>query len=214
MRYIVKSNPPTELTEWQNSFKATDIEPSYDELPGKIRESIIASLVREQQGICAYTGRRITIENSHIEHILPQSHYKQKTLDYRNMTACYPAPNTGTCPYGAHAKENWPAPNEESLFVSPLQQSCGSRFRYSYNGKIQGNATDESAKMTVEKLKLNHEELVRDRKSAIRRTLAPNNQMISPQKRKHLIAKWVQKEDSGEILEEFHFAVLHQLRQG
>jgi len=212
MRQIAKGTPPTSLTHWVNASKNTDTTVRYSDLPGNIRGDVLNSLIAEQGGICVYTGRRIKQNSAHIEHLKAQAYCSSgEDVAYANMVACYPAPNTGTCPYGAHQKGSWPDPNnpaEAGQFVSPLTGGCEKRFHYAYSGRVKEADGDEAAQKTIEKLKLNHVELTELRKAVIRNTLAPRDNPLSKAQAETRL-KSLQAQTNP--LDEFHFVIIQQL---
>ncbi len=169
MRYIQKQNPPRLLTEWIQKNKH-DINFNYDLLrqDKTAIQSLSETLLKEQYYLCAYTGLRLDNSTFHIEHLKPQEHCnKGEDVDYKNLVACYPEPNRPSkLLYGAHKKDNWPSPEEEKDFVSPLNPVCENKFQFTKDGKIKG--VDNSANTTIEKLGLNHSELVDLRKSSLK----------------------------------------------
>jgi uncharacterized protein (TIGR02646 family) len=212
MRQIKKGTQPRSLTEWRNSFKATGVSPGYSSMPSEVRDAVRQSLLQEQGGLCAYTGRRITDSSAHIEHLKPQAHCitGAEDIDYSNLVACYPAPNSGACPYGAHAKGSWPNPTEAADFVSPLFVGCEQRFLYRYSGKVDEKPGDIPAKTTRDRLNLNDPELIDMRKAAIKNTLAPQNrQLTKPQVQTRL----QQLKAQTYPLDELHFVLVQQLQR-
>lgn len=194
MRWIQKKAEPHELTNWRLknqtgvNFNYALMRKDHD-----VTQAVTRSLLKEQGWLCAYTGLGITEDRCHIEHVNPQRHCSRgEDVDYHNLVTCYPEPNAQIeCPYGARRKGNWPAPNERSLFVSPLEASCESRFHFNYNGKVKPtNDTDDPARTTIERLKLDHPELVELRKNAIRGTLQPTNKLLTRDKAMRLLAKY------------------------
>src|SRR5690606_8588398 len=109
------------------------------------------------------TGRRIDVGSCHIEHLRPQSHCTVgDDVDYRNLVAGVPAPNTPQLPYGAHKKADWPNGAEEHLFVSPLSAGCAARFSFRLNGEVGArNPADNAAVETIQHLGLNDQALVK-----------------------------------------------------
>jgi uncharacterized protein (TIGR02646 family) len=168
MRYIQKQNPPRLFTEWIQKNKH-DINFGYNLLrkDTEVIQSLSDILLKEQYYLCAYTGLRLDDSNFHIEHLKPQQHCERgEDVDYKNLVACYPGPNrTNKLPYGAHKKDNWPSPEEERIFITPLNPVCESKFQFTKDGKVNG--VDYSANMTIEKLALNHYELENLRKSSL-----------------------------------------------
>jgi uncharacterized protein (TIGR02646 family) len=171
MRYIKKQNsPPALLTEWIQKNK-NDTNFGYDLLRGnknkKTIDDINECLLKEQYYLCAYTGISLNTSRFHIEHLKPQKHCNRgEDVDYENLVACYPEPNRPQkCPFGAHAKDNWPSPSEVNNFVSPLNPNCETKFKFGKDGSIVG--LDKSAIKTIEKLKLDHPKLIDLRKSQL-----------------------------------------------
>ena len=172
MKYITKRPQPQALIAWTRARtvedKAQATTWSYDDMPANVREAVKTKLVAEQGGLCCYTGRRIDLQTSHIEHLKPQaSCINHEDTDYNNLIAAYPssAPNTPGCRYGAHKKANW---YEEELFVHPRRMDCEARFRYRDTGKIMPTSpNDAAATRTIQKLGLDDIELELMRKAAI-----------------------------------------------
>lgn len=212
MRSIRKQPEPHELTEWRSRYNR-DINFGYDlmRLDRTLTETVTQSLLREQGWLCAYTGRRIERDTCHIEHIIAQAHCRPgEDIDYGNLVVCYPAPNTGEAPYGAHQKKDWPSPAVRSLFVSPLVPRCDSRFFFNLRGEISTNQDDIAAKTTVSKLKLDHKTLTALRKEAIQHTLS---NLPIDRARKRLAALEAKEQHTGMKLEPYCFALKHALRQ-
>jgi uncharacterized protein (TIGR02646 family) len=139
------------------------------------------ALHAEQGGICAYTGIALSLgaepgPGFHVEHLKPQRYCKPgEDVDYRNLVACWPAPNRKDgASFGAVHKGDWPSSEEGPLFVSPLDPSCGERFEFDKRGRIQAaTTTDEAAVATIQRLGLDDGELTKRRRRAIRGMLNP-----------------------------------------
>lgn len=131
---------------------------------------------------------RIDTDSCHIEHLRAQAHCSpEETVAYSNLLSCYPAPNPARkTPYGAQQKGAWPRPSEQHLFLSPLDPSCEDRFLFNLRGEIDGPAGDRAAKTTIEKVGLNHHELVAFRRAAIQGTLGKNNNLPLKDARRRL----------------------------
>lgn len=174
MRHILKRTEPRELTNWRASCIGGP-NYDYDSIDGTLRATIRRSLVEEQRSLCAYTGRRISEETCHIEHLKPQARRESgEDVAYRNMVACVPKSRSALqLPYGAHKKGSWPASiDQDHLFVSPLEPTCESRFTYTVRGEIRAaREEDKAATTTIEKLGLDHDQLKALRKAAIEETL-------------------------------------------
>ncbi|MFH0900746.1 MAG: hypothetical protein V2A73_08975 [Pseudomonadota bacterium] len=156
------------------------------------------SLFAEQGGICAYTGHRLRLQKAdpntntardvgfHIEHPTPQDYCTAqngdygKDADYQNMVACWPRPNCGFEPaYGARRKGNWPSPQEEASFVSPLGSDCSARFMFNHRGEIAcAIKGDQAAAKTIEEIGLDHKTLEELRRKAIRGAFNPSGRPL------------------------------------
>jgi uncharacterized protein (TIGR02646 family) len=169
MRKIRKSHPPASLRNW---IAANRDLPNfnYDALPVGVKADLKEKLISEQGFLCAYTGREIQDNASHIEHLKPQSmtiDEPGKDVDYRNVVACFPVDGGDvSCGYGAPVKGGW---WDEDLFVSPLDDDCNRRFSFTWHGKVRANPkTHHAAETTIKRLGLNKPALVSLRRSAIR----------------------------------------------
>jgi uncharacterized protein (TIGR02646 family) len=171
MKYISKQPQPHELIAWvrakAHDEEAKHIHWTYDDMPSEVRQAVKTSLVQEQGGLCCYTGRRISPETSHIEHMKPQEAcVNHEDTDYENLLAAHPASDAPRkCPYGAHEKGNW---YDHYQFVHPRRRDCEQRFRYRDNGRIGAISPDDvGAVETIQRLRLDHYELQRMREQVI-----------------------------------------------
>ncbi len=208
MRSISPRPEPVSYMYWRAASQ-NDINYGYDLIPGDLRAEIKDALIAEQRGLCAYTGIRIDASDSHIEHMLPQAHCQrgQGDVDYHNMAACFPGPNSGYVPFGAVRKGNWPSPAEQYLFVSPRSPGCESRFAFNMRGKISAAENDEAARETIHRLGLDHKRLEDLRKEAITATL-DGLDLKSARKR---LTGLEHAENAGGRLEPFCFALKQAL---
>ena len=95
--------------------------------------------IHSQYYLCAYCCRRITFEDSLIEHIKPQSGFSNLTMDYDNMIAnCRSEGEESTCSNKKGSKY------DEQMFISPLDENCNSHFSFSPNGEIFGETAKGS----------------------------------------------------------------------
>lgn len=239
MRTIKKRAPPAELVQWRAArmtpSRAPGMECTYDELRrnDSVLKPLEDALFAEQGEICAYTGRRITLQQSgsgasdsrfvdfHVEHLNAQAHcaYGADT-EYTNLVACWPRPNCGFEPtYGARKKGSWPKPHELQYFVSPLRQDCTARFAFNHRGEISpANKGDTAAAETIRRLGLDDTELVELRKRTIEGALGPNGQWLSLEQARRLLVRLdsdVQSLDRGVSvrLMPFWFAVRQALER-
>ncbi|MCI0376292.1 MAG: TIGR02646 family protein [Gemmataceae bacterium] len=203
------------MTQWRAQSQA-DINFGYDLMPVELRATVKVALVREQRGLCAYTGIGIDSNNSHIEHLTPQEHCQNgEDVSYANLVACYPSPNSGYVAYGAHKKANWPSPDERHLFVSPRSQGCEDRFAFNLRGEMAAaNDCDGAAKVTIQKLGLNHQGLQARRQAAINATLefrGKKTASLDLKLAKRRLGGLVQAEAGSQELEPFCFVLKQAL---
>ena len=222
MREIDPGHEPASITEWRAGSQ-NDINYGYDLIPGALRLSIKQALIADQRGLCAYTGIGIDASRSHIEHLLPQAHckgeYENEDVAYRNMVACYPAPDSGYLPFGAIRKADWPSAEQQYLFVSPRSTGCEARFKFDIRGRISAAIDDDAARETVERLGLGHPRLEGLRREAVSATLELRGKkgkkwpmLDLPSARKRL-ASLENAENGGGQLEPFCFALKQGLRK-
>jgi uncharacterized protein (TIGR02646 family) len=213
MREISGGLEPQALVEWR--LKTPGL--TYNDVPSNLRDSVKRDLLTEQRELCGYTGLRIRMDSSHIEHLIPQDYCSDnQDVAYANMVACYPGPGE-FAPFGAVRKRNWPTPAEGHLVVSPRSQGCEARFAFSLRGTITAaQDKDDAAKTTIQKLRLDHDALNRYRKQVIDATLASHNKgpasldLKSARKRLHQLE---QAEVVPGRLEQFCFVLKQALRK-
>lgn len=166
MKHIKKSTPPADYQNWYNTQKALGVNFNYSCFLNPERRNLKEFMAEDQGYLCPYSMKRIGKVDSHIEHIVPQTLCSVgQDVDYLNLLACYPKPNTGKCKFGAHQKDHW---WDAVLFVSPLHDSCELKFIFNLKGEIfpSGNNVAASNK-TIKELKLDEPSLTNDRKLAI-----------------------------------------------
>lgn len=165
MKHIVKNAEPAELIVWK-AMATADWQPSYADLSGAEKAAVKNALMKEQGYICCYCERRLTDNDSHIEHFRPQHDPAVDPLDYGNMLcSCQKQLEKGEPRHCGNLKGAW---FDEQLLVSPLDPTCGSRFRYTADGGIRhADDTDIAAKSTIERLGLALPKLNAMRKKAV-----------------------------------------------
>ena len=170
MKYIQKTGCPHSYSEWRTQVAGTG-KSDWREVPSGEKERILAAMISDQGGLCAYTMRRIDNNSAHVEHIKPQSRCREEKpgadLDYTNLVACFP--RDGMRPvfrYGALLKDNW-WENDGAEFVSPLQPACEQVFRFRLDGEIEAVNNRTDARTTIDVLGLDHRSLAEDRKRVI-----------------------------------------------
>lgn len=155
MKLIVKGREPHKFTEWKRENPSL----RYRELDHVTRNELHQSLLDEQGCLCAYCCELLHADFSHNEHILPQSRYPNKTLEYENIVAS--CNNPKQC---GHEKGGSTIP------LTPLMDECETELKYKVNGLVSG--VSDRANRTIETLKLGSEHkqnrsLVNKRKAAI-----------------------------------------------
>ncbi len=172
MRSIRKGTECKELRDWIKLNATSPQNIHYDNLGKAQRSPMLDALIKEQGAICAYTMKPITrIGDSwqaHIEHILPRSKYPEQSVNWKNIVACVPDPNSG-CEYGAKLKDKYDAGVEP--FTNPTMSGVSSQFRFRESGEVEGLTPAATASLNEEVLYLNHIDLVHDRVSKIRGAL-------------------------------------------
>lgn len=172
MKNIVKDQNTPDFDKWKASAN-DDWQPTYEDLSGTTKEEVKFSLMQEQGYICCYCERRLTDDDSHIEHFNPRSNNAVNPLDYANiLCSCQNQLEQGEPRHCGHLKGDW---FDNQLLVSPLDPDCVGHFAYTADGKIQpARKSDDAATRTIEKLGLNINKLNALRKKAIEPFLDEN----------------------------------------
>lgn len=170
MKHIKKRREPREFVAWKQQAN-DEWTPTYDNLSGKPRESLLKSLLGEQGYICCYCTRQVSESACHIEHFRPQQRYPELALEYNNLIASCQGDHDRTPPlHCGHHKGNRPArgSNDESLLISPLEADCERHFQYTGAGEIlpADDYSCDPAELTISLLNLNEGLLQRQRKRA------------------------------------------------
>jgi len=166
MRYIKKS-APQEYIRWAENWPL-DYPLHWEDIDsdGRVKSIIKEGLLKEQGFICCYCEIRIDDRNSHIEHFRPRSFFPEESADYNNLLcSCQKNPPKGEPKHCGTKKGNW---YDKDLLISPLEENCEGRFRYTFDGKINpANKKDNAAIETIEKLGLNIKTLTDSRKKVL-----------------------------------------------
>lgn len=192
MKHIVKDQNTPDFDKWKASAN-DDWQPTYEDLSGTTKKEVKYSLMKEQGYICCYCERRLTDDGSHIEHFNPRSNNVLNPLDYTNMLcSCQNQLEQGEPRHCGHLKGDW---FDNQLLVSPLDPDCEGHFTYTADGKIQpAEKSDDSARMTIEKLGLNVNKLNALRKKAIEPFLDEN---LSEQEFFQFVSGYLRKNTGG-----------------
>ena len=209
MRRISKTHSPQKLKAWCDENKDTNH--AYTDLVGtKAHIDLKSQLLEEQGWLCAYTGRSIDRDTSHIEHLKPREACGEwEDVEYKNVVACFPANGGDTSyGYGAPTKKSW---WDERRFVSPLSDDCERRFRFVWSGHIHPNPDNhEAAIATIEKIGLDTGSLCSLRKKAIDGFFGfgtrTRNRALSIEQARTLLDR-INRPDNDGRLAEFSFAI-------
>ncbi len=155
MRRITKGEEPQSLINFKRDFPHL----KYEDLKNhsvSVRVDIRDSCLIEQYYLCAYCCNRITVNDSHNEHIVPQSNVEGQnlTLDYSNIVASCQSSN-----HCGHKKK------EDLISLTPLDINCESDIIYQLNGKMTHR--NQNAQSTINVLNLRDKGLTRKRKELI-----------------------------------------------
>ena len=152
MKWIQKQPEPRIFTDWK-ALANDDWQPTYRDLGGDEKQAVKQALMREQGGICCYCERRLTGDDSHIEHFRPQSNPDIDPLGFGNMLcSCQNRLQQGEPRHCGNSKGDW---FDETLLISPLEPGCENRFSYNGDGHIKpASHEDRAAEETISRLAL------------------------------------------------------------
>lgn len=159
MKYIEKGSEPQSFTDWKN-LANEDWQPTYDKLGGKEKRDVKNALIAEQGGICCYCERKLKYNDSHIEHLNPQSNSEEERLNFANfLCSCQNQLKKGEPQHCGNSK------GDDILSITPLQVDCAKKFTYTEDGYI--DSVDKDSKDTIKFLQLNIDKLNSLRASVI-----------------------------------------------
>lgn len=175
MKRIDKEASPEWFETWKQNYKDTNGREAHYKNDfsssgnaGKARRKRLREQLMQEQGyICCYCMKKISIENSHIEHFWPKTFFPEIDLDYHNMFAS--CNGDGTLledEHCGHKKEDWWREN----MVSPTDAEVEKMFRYSADGRIhsvQRRPTTNIAQEMIIYMGLDSFHLERNRRQAI-----------------------------------------------
>ncbi|NBO63970.1 MAG: TIGR02646 family protein [Acidobacteria bacterium] len=194
MKHIKKQDEPKELSDWK-ALANEDWQPSYDNLSGETKNAIKNALIAEQGAICSYCERRLTNNDSHIEHFMPQSHPAADPLDYGNLLcSCQNQIMNGEPRHCGNLKGDW---FNQDLLVSPLDPDCEKRFAFTGDGEIKSlKDYDLAAAETIKKLGLDIPKLNALRANAIEPFLDDG---LSHQDMQAFVSGYLNRDTSGQF---------------
>ncbi len=152
MKHIQKYGEPQAFIEWKALANA-DWQPSYADLSGATKQTVKEALMADQGYLCCYCERRLTDNDSHIEHFRPQRDPAVDPLDYDNLLcSCQQQLRRGEPRHCGNLKDEW---FDETLLVSPLSPDCEGRLAYTGQGLIKpAGEEDAAAAETITRLGL------------------------------------------------------------
>ena len=152
MKQITKGAEPPEFADWKSADRMAH-RPSWNRVNSELKTYVHEFLMREQGFICCYCESRISMDDSHVEHLRPSSRYPHLQLDYDNLLcSCLREQSSGERDHCGHKKASW---FDEQMLIAPLQQGCEGRFRFTANGEIQPrSSSDVAAATTIKRLAL------------------------------------------------------------
>ena len=214
MKYIKKGEEPESFKAWKALARTTP-NYGYSYLQNPEKRQLHDSLLQEQGYICCYCGMRITRENSHIEHLKPQSTPDPDlSVDYKNLIASCQREREPKKPiHCGVAKDNW---YDKNLMVSPLNPNCADFFIYTDDGQIL--PTDDlekkdAATTTIARLRLDIGKLKDMRENVIKNLWADLDiEELTNEDKQKLIQGFQQLDGNGQY-QEFCFAIAYILNQ-
>lgn len=192
MKYIIKQCEPTIFTAWKGKANE-NWQPTYAELSGETKKAVKDALMTEQGYICCYCERRLTDNDSHIEHFQPQSDPNINPLDFSNLLcSCQSQTKKGEPRHCGTLKDDW---FDSNLLVSPLDSGCENQFAFTDDGSIRPAVNnDKAASETINKLGLGIPKLNALRAKAIEPFLEDN---LSRKELETFVSGYLEKDTSG-----------------
>ena len=142
MKHITKYQEPDAFAQWKEEANES-WQPTYDGMPGGVKQIVKESLRSEQGNICCYCERELSDKDSHIEHFIPQSAQKCDPLNYLNLLCCCQSRmKKGEPRHCGSLKEDW---YDSDLLISPLAPDCEEHFVFTGNGFIKPSGYKEAA---------------------------------------------------------------------
>jgi uncharacterized protein (TIGR02646 family) len=156
VKHIRKKTEPPAILQKIVIPTPRNLQPTYKKLHSIKRRELRKVLSEEQGFICCYCCQRLVLEDSHIEHLQPQSTATHLSLSYENLlVSCQAELQAGDPIHCGKAKDDW---FDQDLLVSPLQADCAEFFEYSLAGEILPTKDINKSKAaleTIDQLQLN-----------------------------------------------------------
>jgi len=162
MRYIEKNEPiffEVDVKELREKIKTVEKKSEIWDKEYKEKRALKEYILENEQNyLCGYCEAKVTLDESHIEHIKPKHlDYDSLTFDYDNLLVscngnCFSSDKRSvTCGHKKGKKF------DEALFLNPTKiKNMRDYFIYTDNGYIgASNLDEEKAKYTLNLLQLN-----------------------------------------------------------
>ncbi len=202
MKYIQKQQTePPELTAHKQAV-TENWYPTYNNLASRpIREA----LMHEQGYICCYCESRLDVNDSHIDHLVPQSDPTCDPLDYNNMLcSCLSNIKKGDPRHCGNYK------GDHILPITPLEPRCERAFNYTVDGVVLPVNNGRSAINTIDILQLDIPKLRAKRHNAIEPFL---DDTLSQQEFSEFVTGYLQKDTHGRF-NPFHTTIARIFNNG
>lgn len=149
MKTVVKSQEPASFTCWKN-LENDDWRPSWRNFQNPQKAELLERLIFDQKGICCYCECRISVRNSHIEHLVPRSASVDLQLEFPNLVAsCLKETEKGQPLTCGKARGDW----NEVGYLSPCEPNASDEVIYHMDGKVSAKSPRHDVFVT--KLNLN-----------------------------------------------------------
>lgn len=175
MKRIDKETSPEWFETWKQEFRSINSREAHykndfssDDSDGRDRRQRLRErLIKEQGHICCYCMKRISLNDSHIEHFWPKAFFPHKDLEYSNMFASCNGDGTVLLDeHCGHKKDDW----WKKDMIPPTEAVVEEMFQYSVDGKIhsaQRKSTTNIAQEMIIQMGLDSFHLNRNRREAI-----------------------------------------------
>jgi len=194
MKHIAKQGEPQVFTDWK-ALASEDWQPTYGDLSSDTKKAVKNALISEQGAICCYCEQRLTDDDSHIEHFMPQRDPAVDPLDFDNLLcSCQNQIKKGEPRHCGNLKGDW---FDGNLLVSPLDPDCENRFAFTGDGGIKpAAADDQAASETIKRLNLDIQKLNAMRANAIEPFLDDG---LSHQEMQDFVSGYLNRDTSGQF---------------
>lgn len=172
--FVRRENP----TDWRDLSQAIGVACRTYMLSGQLPDG--SSVVPSEQNFqCAYTGIRVEVENSHIDHFRKQSLFPTLRFDWSNLFVSTNAKNYGATPKDKAIRNA----SDNDLLIHPAVENPAAFFYHTFTGEIFPLSSDPSsrdfqrASFTIAAFQLNDPALVNRRLAAIKNMQAYSEQL-------------------------------------